>query len=86
MAAIAIMPISPVMRRLANSITPCSPISGDGTKDPATQLGQVGQPSPEPVRRTAPPVPTITISETSDSQATTRIRASTAPGNQVWIR
>ncbi len=45
--------------RLPNSMTPWTPSSPWGTNDASVQRGQVGQPRPEPVSRTAPPVTTI---------------------------
>src|SRR3954471_20300787 len=38
---------------------PCRPSSGVCTKLVSLQRGHVGQPRPEPVRRTAPPVTTM---------------------------
>ena len=49
-----------VSSRLVNSMTPWPASSGVGTKLVPVQRGQVGQPSPEPVSRTAPPVTTMT--------------------------
>jgi hypothetical protein len=46
--------------RLVNSTTPCPASSGVVTKLVSVQRGQVGQPRPEPVSRTAPPVITMT--------------------------
>ena len=42
------------------------PISGVVARDPSVQRGQVGQPRPEAVNRTAPPVTTRTIWPTRD--------------------
>lgn len=42
--------------RLPNSIAPCSPCSGVAKRLSSVHLGQVSQPRPEPVSRTAPPV------------------------------
>ena len=47
--------------RLPNSITPWAPISRVTTRLWSVQRGNVGQPSPEAVSRTAPPVTTITV-------------------------
>ncbi len=54
-----------VSRRLQNSMIPCTPISGVDTKESAVHRGQVGQPRPEPVSRTSPPVPTTSVCTTS---------------------
>ena len=53
----------------ADAVLVDAPCSGTGTNEPGSQLGQVVHPSPEPVRRTAPPVPTMTICETRVAQA-----------------
>ncbi|GAA1858335.1 hypothetical protein GCM10009687_26790 [Asanoa iriomotensis] len=45
--------------RLLNSMTPWMPISAFGTYEASVHRGQVGQPRPEPVSRTAPPVTTM---------------------------
>jgi hypothetical protein len=50
---------------------PCQPISGTVTKESSVHLGQVGHPSPEPVKRTKPPVTTIKIWLTKDAHAYT---------------
>ena len=42
------------------------------TYDESVQRGQVGQPSPEPVSRTAPPVTTSAMFATSDASAARR--------------
>ena len=59
--AIAIMASTNVSVRLPNSIAPCRPRVPWGTYDSSVQRGQVGQPRPEPVRRTAPPVTTMAM-------------------------
>ena len=64
---------TPVRVRLPNSINPCTPSSGVGTSDSDVQYGQVSHPMPEPVRRTRPPVPTITMLLINSSQASTRV-------------
>jgi hypothetical protein len=46
-------------------MTPWMPISGVATIDSAVQSGHVGQPSPDPVSRTAPPVATMSTWEAS---------------------
>ena len=43
-----------------------------GRNDASVQRGQVGQPSPEPVSRTTPPVTTIAMLTTSDGDAAAR--------------
>src|SRR3954447_10076256 len=43
-----------------------------GTKDPSVQRGQVGQPSPDPVSRTTPPVTTMPMLTTRDATAARR--------------
>ncbi len=59
--AIAIRASTNVRVRLPNSIAPCRPRVPWGTYDSSVQRGQVGQPRPEPVRRTAPPVTTMAM-------------------------
>jgi len=54
-----------VNNRLPNSMAPWTPISRVATIDSAVHLGTVGQPRPEAVRRTAPPVTTMTVFITS---------------------
>ena len=58
-----------VSMRLPNSITPCTPISLVVVSESSVHLGQVGQPRPEPVSRTAPPVTTISTAMTSAARA-----------------
>jgi hypothetical protein len=53
------------------------------TKESSVHRGQVGQPNPEPVSRTAPPVPIMSIWLTSDAQAKTFTRTSTAAGSML---
>ena len=55
----AIAASTKVRVRLPNSMTPWTPSSPWGTYDRSVQRGQVGQPRPEAVSRTAPPVTTI---------------------------
>ena len=50
--------------RFRNSIQPLAPVAPRGTSEPSSQVGQVGQPMPEPVSRTAAPDTTIAISAT----------------------
>ena len=65
--------------RLPNSMAPCSPISRVEVSESSVHLGQVGQPRPEPVRRTAPPVTTMTTVMTMAASAARR----TVPGDGV---
>jgi hypothetical protein len=65
----AMMIKTKVSKRFPNSITPCQPISGTVTKESSVHLGQVGQPRPEPVKRTKPPVTTIRIWLANEAQA-----------------
>ncbi len=60
-AMIATTPRPALSTRLPNSMTPWMPISGVFTSESAVHFGHVGQPSPEEVSRTRPPVPTSTI-------------------------
>jgi hypothetical protein len=52
----------------------------------AVHVGHVGQPSPEPVNRTAPPVAMIIVSAMNDSQAKRRILPSTRSGSHAMKR
>ena len=86
----AAMPTTEVSVRLPNSISwwmPCS-WCGTGVNDPGTHCGQVGQPSPEPVRRTRPPVTTMPISRTRLVTRTGRSRERAGvPGvGSTWVR
>ncbi len=74
-SAIAMTPRTPVSVRLPNSITPCTASSGVFTKLSSVQRGQVGQPRPEPVRRTAPPVTTMAPLATALARATREMAA-----------
>ena len=74
--ASATSPTTKVSIRLPNSIAPCSAYSAVGVYDSSVQLGQVGQPSPEPVSRTTPPV--TTIAELAITEATYRAGGSPA--------
>ncbi len=58
--------------RLPNSMTWWTPSAPCGVKELSSQRGQVGQPSPDPVRRTAPPVTTRTTFATRVAQANRR--------------
>ena len=55
--------------RLPNSMTPWTPSSRWGTNELSVHLGQVGQPRPEPVRRTRPPVRMMTVLATTAAHA-----------------
>src|ERR671927_610757 len=70
-----------VRRRLPNSMKPWMPISGVFTRDSLVHRGQVGQPSPEAVSRTAPPVTTRTVCPIRDSTAKRRMVESTVAGS-----
>ena len=50
--------------RFTNSIQPLAPVAPRGMSEPSSQLGQVGQPIPEPVSRTAAPDTTMAPSAT----------------------
>ena len=76
--ASATSPTAKVSIRLPNSIAPCSAYCAVGVYDSSVQLGQVGQPSPEPVSRTTPPV--TTIAELATTEATASRRTSGADG------
>ena len=56
-------PTTPVSIRLPNSITAC--VESSGVSRVPWQRGQSGQPRPEPVRRTAAPVKTISVQTVS---------------------
>ncbi len=69
--------------RLPNSMMPWIPISGVFTRDPAVHRGHVGQPRPDAVSRTAPPVTISTdwpISEATERPAEGGVHA---PGQLV---
>jgi hypothetical protein len=55
--------------RLPNSMTPCMPSARCGTNDSSVHRGQVGQPRPELVSLTRPPVSTISVLAMTDAQA-----------------
>ena len=57
-----------VRTRLPNSIRPWMPISAVEVRESSVHFGQVGQPSPDPVSRTSPPVTTIRICVPRESQ------------------
>lgn len=50
---------TPVRARLENSITPWMSMCDAGMKESASHEGHVGQPKPDPVTRTMPPVAMI---------------------------
>src|SRR5664279_8344 len=66
--------------RLLNSISPWIAYFLVGVSDESVHLGQLGQPSPESVSRTAPPVTTIT------TFAITEARARPRSHGTVWTR
>ena len=61
-----------VSSRLPNSIAAWKSSAPRGVKSSSVHRGHVGQPSPEPVRRTAPPVTTMPMLATSDAQPAQR--------------
>ena len=61
-ATTVITPTSPETTRLPNSISACV-LSGGSALPP--HFGQFGHPRPDPVRRTAAPVNTISVSAAS---------------------
>ena len=67
-ASVADAPAGQVSSRLPNSMNAC--VESSGVSRVPWQRGQSGQPSPEPVRRTAAPVKTITVHTTSAETAT----------------
>src|SRR3954471_15570516 len=58
--------------RLPNSIRLCASLASVGVYVAAVQRGHVGQPSPESVSRTAPPVTTIPALATTLANASRR--------------
>lgn len=58
-----------VSMRLPNSMAPWMPMSEVGVRLPEVHLGQVSQPSPDWVSRTAPPVTTMTTAITTVASA-----------------
>src|SRR5689334_8839198 len=84
--AMAITARTKVSVRLVNSITPLIPIAWVGTYEDDVHSGQVGQPSPEPVRRTAPPVITMPTLATREASATgRRLRRDSGLDTQVIV-
>ena len=80
--ATATMPTMIDSSRLPNSMPPWMPISGVATREASVQSGHVGHPSPDDVRRTAPPVPTMRTWVTRVSQDSTRTVRSTDAGSR----
>ena len=62
-AAAAAKPTRLVSMRLPNSMTPC--VLSSVYSEVSVHFGHVGQPSPEPVTRTATPVTTMSVNMTS---------------------
>src|SRR4051812_13654529 len=60
--------------RFPNSMALWTPMARCGTNDSPEQRGHGGQPRPEPVSRTTPPVTTIRMLTTSDAIAAGRIQ------------
>ena len=54
-----------------------------GVSRPGSQLGQSGQPRPEPVRRTAPPVTITTASSTATTNVIRRNAAARERGSRI---
>ena len=67
--------------RLPNSISPCSAYAAVGVNESSVHRGQVGQPSPESVSRTVPPVTTIAVLATTDATASRRTSLADAEGS-----
>jgi hypothetical protein len=61
-----------VSKRLPNSMAPWIPMARVVVSDVSVHSGQVGQPRPELVSRTAPPVTTITTAMTRAASAARR--------------
>jgi len=55
-----------------------------GTSECAEQRGQVGQPSPDPVNRTAPPVTTMVRLATIVASASLRSSGDVGPVTAAW--
>ena len=70
--ATAIATSTNVSIRLPNSIAACKDMAPCGVNDDSVHRGQVGQPRPEPVSRTAPPVTTSTTLATRVAHASGR--------------
>ncbi len=64
-----------VSSRLPNSMRPLMPMAEVGVRLSGVHLGQVEQPSPDWVSRTAPPVTTITTDITTVASAARRTKA-----------
>ena len=76
--ATAIATSTNVSSRLPNSIAACTSRAPCGVNDVDVQRGQVGQPRPEPVSRTAPPVTTSTTLATNVAHASGRSHRASA--------
>src|SRR5690349_12109624 len=61
---------------------PWMPIAGVFTRESEVQRGHVGQPRPDDVRRTAPPVTTKSVWPISEATASRRTRTSTVRGSR----
>ena len=79
-------PTTPVSSRLPNSMNAC--VESSGVSRVPWQRGQSGQPSPEPVRRTAAPVKTISVHTTSAETATQKYArgVSVKPRSKIRFR
>ena len=77
---ITMIETAPVKSRLMYSIQPCSSAAPWGTRWPGEQLGQSGQPSPDWVRRTAPPVTMIAASSRQATKVILRYAAGLSRG------
>src|SRR5690606_17883346 len=74
-----------VSSRLPNSMTPCRPISGVLVQDSSVHRGQVGQPRPLPVSRTAPPVTMSRALASIEAQAVARTQPVTSAGTRYAV-
>jgi hypothetical protein len=63
---------APVIRRLTHSTMPWVSLAERGVKLSASQVGQVEQPRPDPVSRTAAPVTMMNTSAASVARAMRR--------------
>src|SRR3989442_12673338 len=71
-------PTTLISVRLPNSMSPWTPSAGVGTREVSSHRGQVGQPIPEPVRRTTPPVITMPTLAAREASAVRRSSADEA--------
>src|SRR3954447_1030554 len=81
----AIAATTKVSIRLLNSMALWMPSARCGTNERPLQRGQVGQPRPEPVSRTTPPVTTMPMFATSEAIAAGRIQVRTQAGGGVRV-